>query len=158
MSPGAILRLLAALLALAAFGAAAGAPALEAAGKKNAAALLRAALSPSCHQKPERSLSVAGGKMALCARCAGIYAAIPIALLALGLLWPRPRVNRGLTASAIFLVPMAADGTLQAIGLYDAPLVRVLTGAAAGAGIALVWHVLFTAPPAAPETSARDEA
>lgn len=144
---GRTLRVGAALMALAVFGTGAAAPLLRASGHESAAAICRAALSSACHQKAERSFYVAGFPMALCARCAAMYAAMPAAFLVLGLLWPAPSVSRGFFWAAAALVPMGMDGVLQAFNFYDAPLLRAATGALGGVGVALLWHGLFTVPP-----------
>ena len=48
------------------------APVLERAGVQRAG-LLRLTYAPLCHQTPERSLTLAGGNVAVCARCSGLY-------------------------------------------------------------------------------------
>jgi uncharacterized membrane protein len=49
------------------------------------AAVVYAAGSNVCHQRPERSFRIAGHKMPVCARCTGLYlsaaAALPVAVL-----------------------------------------------------------------------------
>jgi len=49
-------------------------PALSGAGRSDAAGALHALYAPLCHQRPARCLTVAGEPMALCSRCAGLYA------------------------------------------------------------------------------------
>jgi uncharacterized membrane protein len=61
------------------------APLVEAAGRPGGS-LLRAVYAPVCHQLPERSLHLAGGAQAVCARCAGLYAGGVLGLIA-GALW-----------------------------------------------------------------------
>jgi len=83
-----------------------------------------------CHQLPEKTLSLGGGAMLVCSRCAGIYAGV-----ALGALVPAPRSwcpasRRLLLAAALLLL---ADVILQATGTI--PILhaaRLTTGALAG--------------------------
>ncbi len=92
------------------------APLLESSGHA-AGDWLRFAYSPTCHQMPERSLSVAEQPMAVCARCSGLYLGGLIGLLA-ALPWIqriRPRLTRWLFFAAV--VPTLIDALLPWIGL-----------------------------------------
>jgi uncharacterized membrane protein len=80
---------------------------------------LRAGLAPLCHQRPERSLTLAGLPLPVCARCTGLYAG-GVAGLALGALaglgaprrrWPRARWFW------IGVTPTLADGVAGLAGL-----------------------------------------
>lgn len=77
---------------------------------------LHLAYYPLCHQLPERTLTVAGESMAVCARCAGLYAGGAAGLLFAGL-WAvgraRPRRRWLLAAFAV----TAIDLLLPRIGL-----------------------------------------
>ena len=72
----------------------AAAPLLKAGGMQAAAEAVYGAFAFVCHQEGGRSFHVAGFKLAVCARCLGLYAAAPAgALLALA---SRPRaLDRG---------------------------------------------------------------
>lgn len=70
------LRVWAAILAVAAAWAAAvlSAPLLRAGGYGVAAAVVYKVFAAVCHQMPERSFLLSGEPLAVCARCAGLYA------------------------------------------------------------------------------------
>lgn len=94
------------------------------------------AFASLCHQMPERTLTILGTPMAVCSRCAGIYAGV-----ALGALFPLPHRMLG-AARAILLTAlglMVADVVTQDLGLH-APFhpVRVGTGLLVG-WIASAW-------------------
>ncbi len=79
-----------------------------------------------CHQQTERALWFAGGPMAVCARCFGIYAGAVLALLAR--LPARPRT---LAAASLLL---AADVVSEWLGLRPPwAMGRLLVGLLAGA-------------------------
>ncbi len=69
-------------------------PVLEAAGLERAAAWVRLAYAPLCHQIEGRCLALAGGPMAVCARCSGLYAGGLAGLLSAAVLvgWRRRSV------------------------------------------------------------------
>lgn len=84
-----------------------------------------------CHQRPERSLWIAGLPLAVCARCAGIYLGAW-----LGLVSKLPSRRDALLAA---LALMALDWASEAAGLRPAwTPVRFLTGALAGLAAAPV--------------------
>jgi uncharacterized membrane protein len=70
-----------------------------------------------CHQRPERSFIVNGNQMAVCARCAGLYAgaalAVPLALLIASPLASH-RARRLVVVAAL---PTAVTWTLEFAGL-----------------------------------------
>ena len=79
-----------------------------------------------CHQRPERSLWLAGAPMAVCARCLGVYAGAVIGLAAF------LPARRNLFLGALVL--MVADLASEALELRPASTaIRCLAGAAAGA-------------------------
>lgn len=85
-----------------------------------------------CHGLPERSLSLAGVSMPLCARCVGIYAGLLAGLLLFALLpGVAERTMRLIALAAV--TPLAIDGFTQLFGLREStnPL-RLATGIAAG--------------------------
>ena len=79
-------------------------------------ALLRAAYAPVCHQLADRSMAIADGTQAVCARCSGLYLGGVIGLAA-GTLWlaaggrrPRP------LWLALAVAPTAVDWLLPWVG------------------------------------------
>lgn len=72
---------------------------------------------PFCHQIPERSLEVGGSAMAVCSRCAGLYAGGAIGLLCatLFVVGRRHRLSKALLFVAI--APTAVDALLPWVGL-----------------------------------------
>ncbi len=106
---------LAALAAAAFLAGLVAAPLLEP-GYPFAARLLRAAYAPLCHQMPERSLDLEGAPLAVCARCAGLYAGGFLGPLA-GLLGGArlERVPRAAFVAAV--LPTAIDAVLPWLGL-----------------------------------------
>jgi uncharacterized membrane protein len=93
-----------------------------------------------CHQLPERSFFVDGHKLAVCARCTGLYAGFTLATL----LYPLARPLR-LTSTPpprwLFLaaVPMAVDVGLTLLGIWEnTHTSRLLTGLLLG-GVAVFY-------------------
>jgi uncharacterized membrane protein len=78
--------------------------------------MLYASSSRICHQRPERSFSIAGFQMPVCARCSGLYVSAAAGTL---LAWPRrrrtARMPRGLLFAAA--LPTAITFTLEVIGV-----------------------------------------
>ena len=103
-----------------------------------------------CHQLPEHSLSMAGQQLPLCARCTGLYIGFLVGLLGMAIQGKLrasqlpPSTVTGLLLAAF--AAMAADGFNSLLGfLSDAPppyepsnLLRLITGTAAGASLALL--------------------
>lgn len=91
-----------------------------------------------CHGIPERSLSMFGEAMPICARCFGIYAGLVLGTLTF-LSWPRfeERVARLATFAAA--IPIAFDGGTQAAGLrMSTNTLRISTGLAVAIAFA-IW-------------------
>jgi uncharacterized membrane protein len=136
-------RLGAAALAMGAagwLGAIAAAPVLPVA----LGAVVYAVGSLVCHQRPERSFHWHGAQMAVCARCAGIYAGAAVALafalvsgpVALRGFGDTSRVRRWLVWSS---VPTVLTVGLEWAGWWHASgLVRAIAGAPLGGAAALV--------------------
>lgn len=116
------------------------APYLESVGWYEPADAIYRLYAYSCHQLPQRSFFVWGEKMAFCER----DTAIVLAFLAAGLLFIFIRRRLQPPSMLIYVVlcaPMAIDGTLQLIGLYESTWeLRMFTGTLFG--LASGWIVL----------------
>ncbi len=100
-----------------------------------------------CHQLPERSISFGGRVMPVCARDTGLLAGFFLVLLILtlpgkrGAGWPRRWI---LVACGLGLAWMACDGLASYAGWYQTTnVLRLLSGLAGGAGLAVPMAVLF---------------
>lgn len=86
-----------------------------------------------CHGNPDRCLVVGGWRSPICARCVGLLAGYPLALAALFAFGP-PSLQRA-AFGALLLLPMALDGSAQALSAYRSTSARrILTGVLAGIG------------------------
>jgi uncharacterized membrane protein len=97
-----------------------GAPLLKAGGLTAAAEAVYGALALVCHQEAERSFHLAGFKLAVCARCFGLYAGALLGALAYPL--ARPLARRDLPARGWLLaagVPTSVDFALGFSGLWE---------------------------------------
>lgn len=92
-----------------------------------------------CHQSAARSFSLAGSPLPVCARCTGLYAGVPLGILA-GLVvtrrrtgpWPRaPRLLAWAALPTVLSVFVERAGVAPAPGWVRAVLGAVLSGAAA---------------------------
>jgi uncharacterized membrane protein len=97
-----------------------------------------------CHQDPDRSLSLGGVVLPLCARCTGIYLFLGLCLW-WGLLAGRPAGVKSLVIPAAAAVAGCAallgQWTAAQLGLWPSTsLNRLLTGLACGAGIGWLLH------------------
>ena len=81
-----------------------------------AAALVRAAGSLVCHQRPERSFTIDGVRLPVCARCTGLYAAGAVAALA-GLFGGAGGVGRPRLVLGAAAAPMAVTVALEWTGI-----------------------------------------
>jgi uncharacterized membrane protein len=97
--------------------------------------LLYSFYAPICHQIDARSLHIDGAKLAVCARCSGIYFSFLISVL----LFP---VFRRLASPvvpsrwwlSVAILPMAADVLLTITGIHPSTIVtRTFTGICFGA-------------------------
>ncbi len=120
------------------------APYLAALGADLPAGVIYTLYRLTCHQLPERSFFISGHKVAICARCSGIYLAFWSMGLLYGLWSLLPFSRRchwpplSLRVLFILLLPMAIDGVTQLLGLRASTnLLRALTGALAGSGFGL---------------------
>jgi uncharacterized membrane protein len=111
------------------------APALAAAGHRGLARPIYRFDGLFCHQRPDRSFSVFGQKMACCQRCAAIYGS----MFLLGLLFValRNRITApSWRAVGLLALPLVIDGGAQLVGLHESNVVlRLITGAIFAAGV-----------------------
>jgi len=119
-----------------------GAPLAAARGYSGAAGVIYQSFSVLCHQIPERSYFIAEHKLAVCARCTGLYAGFALTLLLYPLVrplrtveWPR---REWLLLAAL---PMGIDFSLTFLGLWEnTHTSRLLTGLLLGG--ASVFYVM----------------
>lgn len=102
------------------------------------------AFSTVCHQISERSFQIANISLAVCHRCTGIYAGIPLAMLAMAIAG-RFNMRKNVWGLILFvsLLIMGLDWGLTAVEVWENTLLsRLLTGLffglSAGAYLALV--------------------
>jgi uncharacterized membrane protein len=113
------------------------APWLASHGHPVAGAVLREGFSKVCHQMPERSFWLFGAPMAVCSRCAALYAGgllgVLVVPLVRGVTTPAP--SRVWFAAA--LAPAVADFALGSAGIVENTFwSRGVTGLASGAAAA----------------------
>lgn len=120
---------------------------------------LRLAFAPTCHQQPERCLDLGAGRLAVCARCSGLYAGGVLGLLAsvLSGVRRRPTVPVILAAS----LPTILDVAAGLIGLPSLPnwprfLMAVALGAVFGLLLADAVADLSARVGPPPESEGRD--
>jgi uncharacterized membrane protein len=126
-----------------------GAPLAAAGGHEALSFVLYHGLQTVCHQMPERAFWLAGHPLAVCARCAGIYAGFAAAVLLYPLLLPfmarRPQLFAGTPRREwliLALAPTTIDFMLGITGLWaNTHLSRSLTGAWLGA-----WLAFYVVP------------
>jgi uncharacterized membrane protein len=93
-----------------------------------------------CHQMPERSFFIAGHKLAVCARCTGLYLGFSLIML----LYPIIRPVQATSAPQrkwllMAAIPMAIDFSLTFFGLWEnTHTSRFLTGFLLG-GVAVIY-------------------
>ena len=141
--------LLLTVVSLAFFAASLAQPALSGDASREVGELL----GRTCHRFPHRSLHLPWGTSGLCARCTAFWAAAGLVSLAMAL-GVRPP---GLGAGLLLIAPLVADGGMQYLGLYESfNVLRVVTGLAAGAGVAFLYCGLARRLP--PSGAAEDQA
>jgi uncharacterized membrane protein len=110
------------------------APVAAASGHNEWAEVIYRAFGIFCHQRPDRSYFIEGHKLAVCSRCAGLYAGFAITLL----LYPLIRSLRtAANPPRIFLIlaalPLGIDFSLTFFGMWEnTHTSRLLTGALLG--------------------------
>src|ERR1041385_2000527 len=110
------------------------APVTAAGGHNEWAEVIYQAFGIVCHQRPDRSYFIEGHKLAVCARCTGLYAGFAVTLL----LYPLIRSLKIATnPSRIFLilaaVPLGIDFSLTFFGIWEnTHTSRLLTGVLLG--------------------------
>ncbi len=117
-----------------------GAPVAMAAGHPAVGLTTYQSLHSLCHQIPERSFFIAGYKLAVCARCTGIYSGFAIALLSYPLVGSLRRTNAP-ERKWLFLaaVPLAIDFALGFLNVWEnTHWSRFATGALLG-GVAVAF-------------------
>jgi uncharacterized membrane protein len=83
-----------------------------------------------CHQQPDRSLHVAGGPMAVCSRCFGIYLGLLIGVAAYPL-WRGIDETEPVSRFWLFaaLIPITIDWSLTMFGIWEnTHATRLITG------------------------------
>jgi len=96
---------------------------------------LRLAYAPTCHQQPDRCLDLGAGKLAICARCAGLYAGGLLGLLAAvsSGLRVRPALATLVAAAVPTLVDVAAGlAGLPSLSSWPRFAIAVAPGAVLG--------------------------
>lgn len=101
-----------------------------------------------CHQDPTRTMLLGADLLPLCARCAGIYASFLFAWIGLSTV---PRTRRWVLTSPLEALPaiaFLATGLILSVAeaaKYFAldPAERMLAGAAAGTGLALMLRPIY---------------
>jgi uncharacterized membrane protein len=110
------------------------APVAAAGGHNEWAEVIYGAFGIFCHQRPDRSYFIEGHKLAVCARCTGLYAAFAVTLL----LYPLVRSLRiAANPPRMFLIlaaiPLGIDFSLTFFGIWEnTHTSRLLTGALLG--------------------------
>jgi uncharacterized membrane protein len=110
------------------------APLAAAGGHGELAQVIYRAFAVLCHQRPDRSYFIEGHKLAVCARCTGLYAGFVITLL----LYPLVRSLRTTTTPPrswllLAAVPLGIDFSLTFFGIWEnTHTSRLLTGALLG--------------------------
>jgi uncharacterized membrane protein len=104
------------------------------------AALFYEAAGLVCHQRLERSFSLAAIQMPVCARCTGLYFSAAAGALVAWLLPPRASTTRATRwLLALAALPTAVTFGLEVIGLaYPSNVTRALSALPLGAAVAWV--------------------
>lgn len=103
-----------------------------------------------CHQRPDRSLLVAGLHMHLCSRCFSFYLTSFILLILF--IFNRQFIVKKQVVFYALLLPLIVDGTTQLFGFRESTnLLRCITGSLASISVSpiiyLKYHELIHAVP-----------
>jgi uncharacterized membrane protein len=113
-------------------------------------ALVWLVFDPTCHQLGARSFSLNGVQAAVCHRCFGIYAALPLGAMLLPVVASSMRRFHRWTPILILiaLTPMGVDWAVDFFTtISNTPVSRLATGAAFGLVSGLLFaHALATSP------------
>ena len=91
-----------------------------------------------CHQYESRSMHIFVYKIAVCARCTGIYLGFFFGCVLLPII-PIKKLPRSITAWCIISIPMVADVLLDTLGIHSSTIItRVITGLFFGVGSGLI--------------------
>ncbi len=114
-------------------------PLAASAGASSLAHYLYNVFSTICHQYDSRSLHIFGHKLAVCARCSGIYVGFFAGILIAPLLYAKKKITNTFRLLVVAAVPMVLDVTLDVVGLQASTLAtRLFTGSFFGVVAALV--------------------
>lgn len=107
-----------------------GAPLAQSTGHGAIAFTIYRAFSYLCHQLPERSFSLAGHQLAVCARCTGLYLGFAAAALVYPVVRSLKRTDTpGRRWLLLAAMPMAMDVALDLLGVWkNTHLSRLTTG------------------------------
>ncbi len=106
------------------------APYMESIGLEGVSTGVYKSYASVCHQRAERSFFIFGEKMAVCARCFGIYAGFLVGTVAYALY--RKLENKKMPDYKVVLLallPLAIDGITQLLGFRESTnMLRLVTG------------------------------
>ncbi len=106
---------------------------------------------PLCHQLPQRSFFLFGHKLAVCARCTGVYLGLFVGGVFAALLLSFGAMQKplGMGVFLVALAPAFVDGTTQLVGLRQSTnVLRLATGFLAGAAVSVtLYSRIFTHKP-----------
>ena len=120
-------------------------------------ALVYAAASRVCHQRPERSFHLDHAQWPVCARCAGLYLAAPLGALAV-VLWRRRQSASPAAVVVVSAIPTVATLLVEWAGL--SPLnnpIRFTAALPLGAAITYAIGVAVGPTEGAPRLQPRGE-
>lgn len=112
---------------------------------EKAASMIYAVYHPVCHQIPEHSFHIGGSALAVCARCAALYTAFFLGIIAFPFL---KNYNFSFISNRYFIIilasPMVVDVAASWITGYSSTITsRLVSGGLFGFGAALVLIPIF---------------
>ena len=97
-----------------------------------------------CHQVPSRSFCPSGKYMVVCSRCTGIWFSLPLGELFLILIAPSRRKMVHPIILGLFVLPIALDGLLQEMTVYESTnILRPITGSLLGGVAGFVLGIII---------------